>query len=254
MCEFSEAGRNERFERWERLGLDQVKSDLQAGGVRVIGGPFCEQQLAWEWVRMKEAASRAEEMDRAATGPSSGPLRDAISGRTSLERALGDIPVPGKLSRLEPEKTPVNSVFIVHGHDDGALHMVARFIEQLQLKAIILHERANKGRTIITKFQGEAAGIGFAIVLMTPDDLGKAKGAPDLKPRARQNVVFEFGFFIGALRPERVAALVKGDIERPSDLDGVVYISLDSTDWRTQLGRELQAAGFAIDWNLVMKP
>jgi predicted nucleotide-binding protein len=171
-----------------------------------------------------------------------------------LERALGDIPVPGKLSRLEPEKTPVNSVFIVHGHDDGALHMVARFIEQLQLKAIILHERANKGRTIITKFQGEAAGIGFAIVLMTPDDLGKAKDAPDLKPRARQNVVFEFGFFIGALRPERVAALVKGDIERPSDLDGVVYISLDSTDWRTQLGRELQAAGFAIDWNLVMKP
>ena len=64
----------------------------------------------------------------------------------------------------------------------------------------------------------------------------------------------KFGFFIGALRPERVAALVKGDIERPSDLDGVVYISLDSTDWRTQLGRELQAAGFAIDWNLVMKP
>jgi predicted nucleotide-binding protein len=98
-----------------------------------------------------------------------------------------------------------------------------------------------------------AAGYGFAVVLMTPDDVGKAEMAPDLRPRARQNVVFELGFFIGALGPERVAALVKGDIERPSDFDGVVYISLDEADWQMRLGRELQAAGYAIDWNKVMR-
>jgi predicted nucleotide-binding protein len=64
--------------------------------------------------------------------------------------------------------------------------------------------------------------------------------------------VFELGFFIGALRAERVAALVKGAIERPSDFDGVVYISLDDGTWQTQLGRELKEAGYPIDWNKVM--
>jgi predicted nucleotide-binding protein len=95
--------------------------------------------------------------------------------------------------------------------------------------------------------------VGFAVVLMTPDDLGKAEKQSDLKPRARQNVVFELGFFIGKLGPERVAALVKGDIESPSDFDGVVYISLDKEDWQTKLGRELQEAGYEIDWNKLMR-
>ena len=116
-----------------------------------------------------------------------------------------------------------------------------------------MHERPNKGRTIITKFREEASGVGFAVVLMTADDLGKSKAAPELTPRARQNVVFELGFFIGALGPERVAAVVKGDIERPSDFDGVGYISFDKEDWRMKLGQELQQAGYKIDWNKVMR-
>jgi Predicted nucleotide-binding protein containing TIR-like domain len=82
-------------------------------------------------------------------------------------------------------------------------------------------------------------------------DLGKAEKAVDLNPRARQNVVFELGFFIGKIGPERVAALVKGNIELPSDFDGVVYISLDKEDWKTKLGTELKFAGYTIDWNKV---
>jgi predicted nucleotide-binding protein len=144
-------------------------------------------------------------------------------------------------------------IFIVHGHDGAPKAEVARFIERLGFEAIILHERPNKGRTLITKFREEASDAGFAVVLMTPDDLGKAEMATDLNPRARQNVVFELGFFIGKLGPERVAALVKGDIERPSDFDGVVYISLDRDDWQTALGRELDGAGYRIDWNKVMR-
>lgn len=142
-------------------------------------------------------------------------------------------------------------VFIVHGRDDGTKNTVARFIEKLGLQPVILHERPNKGRTIITKFREEAAAVGFAVVLMTPDDVGRGADAADLKPRARQNVVFELGFFIGSLEPERVAAMVKGDVERPSDFDGVVYISLDQGDWRADLGRELKAAGYEFDWNKV---
>ena len=144
-------------------------------------------------------------------------------------------------------------VFIVHGHDEGPREAVARFVEKLGFEAIILHERSNKGRTIITKFREEAAGVAFAIVLMTPDDVGKAKNDADLIPRTRQNVIFELGFFIGALGPHHVAALVKGNIELPSDYEGVVYISLDKEDWRTKLAKELEAAHYDIDWNKVMK-
>jgi len=145
------------------------------------------------------------------------------------------------------------TVFVVHGHDEGARESVARFLEKIDLKPVILHERPNKGRTLITKFREESADIEFAVVLMTPDDHGAKAGEANTQPRARQNVVFELGFFIGALGPERVAALVKGDIERPSDFDGVVYIDLDDAGaWKQQLGRELQAAGFQIDWNKVM--
>jgi predicted nucleotide-binding protein len=144
-------------------------------------------------------------------------------------------------------------VFIVHGHDDGTREAVARFLERLRFEAVILHERANKGRTIITKFREEAADIGFAVVLMTPDDHG-GKVTEPTNPRARQNVVFELGFFIGALGPERVAAIIRGEIERPSDFDGVVYIPFDAGNgWKQALGKELEAAGFTIDWNLVMR-
>lgn len=147
----------------------------------------------------------------------------------------------------------MSKVFVVHGHDSAPKAEVAKFIERFGFEAIILHERPNKGRTLITKFCEEAAGVGFAVVLITPDDLGKAEEAADLKHRARQNVVFELGFFIGKLGPERVAALVKGEIEQPSDFDGVVYISLDKEDWQTQLGSEMQEAGYEIDWNKVMR-
>ena len=145
----------------------------------------------------------------------------------------------------------LSKVFVVHGHDGAPKAEVARFIEKLGFEAIILHERPNKGRALITKFREEADGAGFAVVLMTPDDVGKAKDALDVKSRARQNVVFELGFFIGKIGPERVAALVKGKIELPSDFDGVVYISLDKEDWRTKLGAELKTAGYKIDWNKV---
>jgi predicted nucleotide-binding protein len=173
----------------------------------------------------------------------------------SLDEQLEERSSNPPVNQAAPETTrlPSRKVFIVHGHDEGPRESVARFIEKLGFEAIILHTRPNKGRTIITKFREEAAGVGFAVVLMTPDDLGKAREDTDLRPRARQNVIFELGFFIGALRPEHVAALVKGDIDLPSDYDGVVYISMDKEDWRTKLATELEAAHYDVDWNKVMR-
>jgi predicted nucleotide-binding protein len=156
---------------------------------------------------------------------------------------------------IEPQRD-LSKVFVVHGHDDATRETVARFIEKLGFEAIILHERPNKGRTIITKFREEAAGVGFAVVLMTPDDVGGkafSHATGPVQPRARQNVVFELGFFIGALGPERVTALVKGEVERPSDFEGVVYIQLDSGSWKADLARELEAADYHIDWNKAMR-
>jgi predicted nucleotide-binding protein len=148
---------------------------------------------------------------------------------------------------------PGRRIFIVHGHDDAALYAVTDFLRRLRFDPIVLRERPNKGRTIITKFREEADGVGFAIVLLTPDDLGGKSGHAS-EPRARQNVVFEFGFFVGVLGPEKVTALLKGPIEKPSDLDGVGYIQMDTAGaWRQELARELDAAGLKIDWNKLMR-
>lgn len=143
-----------------------------------------------------------------------------------------------------------NKVFVIHGHDESVRETVARFLEKVRLEPVILHEQPNMGRTIIEKFE-DYADVKFAVVLLTPDDVGALETCrADLRPRARQNVVFEFGYFIGKLGRGRVCALVKGDIERPSDSDGVLYVPLDENDgWKMRLLRELKAAGFELDAN-----
>jgi len=138
-----------------------------------------------------------------------------------------------------------NKIFIVHGHDNGTKESVARFVTRLGYEPIILHEQANKGRTIIEKFRDEADSIGFAIVLMSPDD----ELVSGMK-RARQNVILELGFFLGRLGPSNVAALVRGDVETPSDFDGVIYTKVDDSGiWKVLLAKELKAAGYLIDLN-----
>ena len=159
----------------------------------------------------------------------------------------------------EPTMLPERSgpaarkVFIVHGHDEGARESVARFLEQLKFDPIILHEQANQGRTIIEKIEAHG-DVGFAVILLTPDDVGSLRGG-DLQPRARQNVLLELGYFVGRLGRSRVCALKRGDVEVPSDFGAVVYEPFDASGaWKQALSRELQAAGFDIDWNVAMKP
>lgn len=143
-------------------------------------------------------------------------------------------------------------VFIVHGHDDGARETVARFLERIGLEAIILHEQANQGRTIIEKVVAHS-DVGFAVVLLTPDDEGCVKGGTP-EPRARQNVLLELGYFIGRLGRDKVCALKRGVVEIPSDFAGVVWETMDSGGgWKQALARELEAAGHSIDWNKAMR-
>lgn len=146
-----------------------------------------------------------------------------------------------------------NKVFIVHGHDGEARETVARFLGHIGFEPIILNEQANQGRTIIEKVEAHS-DVGFAVVLLTPDDVGRAKDAEDLEPRARQNVLLELGYFIAKLGRERVCALRRGDVAIPSDFAGVVWEAMDEGGgWRQRLGRELQAAGHEVDWNKFMR-
>lgn len=145
----------------------------------------------------------------------------------------------------------LSKVFIVHGHDELLKTEVARFIEKLELEAIILHEQASSGKTIIEKIE-EYSNVGFGIVLYTPCDVGSVNNkTPDLKLRARQNVVFEHGYLIGKIGRNNVCALVKDDIEKPNDISGVVYISIEN-DWKLSLAKELRNSGYEIDMNLVI--
>ena len=132
-----------------------------------------------------------------------------------------------------------DKIFIVHGHDEGAKHKIARFIEDLDLTATILDEQPSRGQTIIDKFEAHADEAGFAIVLLTSDDLGAPKdNKNELKPRARQNVILELGYFLHGLGRERVRVLHEEGVELPSDIHGIVYVSLDSADgWKLKLGR-----------------
>lgn len=155
-----------------------------------------------------------------------------------------------KTSDKKPSAKPSNRVFVVHGHDDAALQSLARFLEKLGLKAIVLKEQPDQGRTIIEKFEDSAGDVGFAVVLLTPDDLGGSAQSEAPDARVRQNVIFELGFFAGKLGRGRVCLLRKGHVEIPSDLYGVIYTEMDSGDgWQTKLVRELKAAKLDFDAN-----
>ena len=147
-------------------------------------------------------------------------------------------------------KTSNGKIFLMHGHDEAVQATVARYLEQLGLDPVILAEQPSGGRTIIEKVEAHA-DVGYAIALLTPDDVGSRRGDDAMQPRARQNVIFELGYFIGRLGRERVCALTKGQPEIPSDYAGVVYIPMASDAWKMGLFKELKAAGFDVDANKV---
>ncbi|MDO4415288.1 MAG: nucleotide-binding protein, partial [Erysipelotrichaceae bacterium] len=152
---------------------------------------------------------------------------------------------------VEERKVMGNKVFIVHGHDEAAKYEMARTLEKGGFEAVILHEQPDSGLTIIEKIE-RYADVDFAVVLYTECDLGRAKenDPNDEKYRARQNVVFEHGYLIGKLGRDHVCALVKGNVETPGDISGVVYIPMDSGGaWKTRLGKNMSNIGMQVNLN-----
>lgn len=174
-------------------------------------------------------------------------LKSLVEKSELLKSTVPDSKEPTK---AKAQSLSLTEVFIVHGHDELAKTKTARFVEKLGLKPIILHEQINSGKTIIEKIE-EFSNVGFGIVLYTPCDIGSKNGdAKDFRDRARQNVVFEHGYLIGKIGRGNVSALVKGDIEVPNDISGVVYVKMDDDDsWQLKIAKELRNSGYNIDLN-----
>ncbi len=202
-----------------------------------------------------EAASEFESLSGTEPIDTFGMQRGHIEGLIALHSGSGTsgsadqeaLNMPGE--QALPASLNTRRIFVVHGHDGEAKETLARFLEKLGLAPVILHEQPNQGRTIIEKFEVSSSDVAFAVVLLTPDDLGCANQEEEhLRPRARQNVILELGYFMGRLGRMRVCVLHKGGIELPSDYQGVVYIELDSAGaWRTKLAQEFVEAKLPID-------
>jgi predicted nucleotide-binding protein len=205
-------------------------ADLDRGGLVLGGGPDPIYKVH-QWLADGKADSLAL-------------LNQAVK---SIEEDLAEIGNSSPAS-ARPKLATSDEVFIVHGRDSPAKTEVARLIERAGLKAIILHEQANQGRTIIEKFEAHGGAAGFAVIVATPDDVG-GLDKDNLRLRARQNVIGEMFWFAAKLGRNRVCALKKGDIEMPSDFAGLSYTEMDDRGaWKAELLRELQAAGYKVDW------
>ena len=184
-------------------------------------------------------------------------LVDTILDNIDDSEEIISVTTSSRNSKSNKSQELNKKVFIVHGHNEIMKQSVARFIEKIGLEAIILHEQPNNGLTIIEKFQNNS-NVGFAIVLLSGDDVGYSKKEGDIsaKERARQNVIFELGYFTGSIGRDRVIALVENlsNFEIPSDYSGILYIDFDtdSEKWRSAIAKELVSKGYPIDLTKVL--
>lgn len=233
----------------ETFGPDTLDYDRYRHASEFDNGPH---NYAYEVpiAEVHQSLSRSKSRNIALLEQAIETLRERLAEMPPSPSIADLVNAPRQMVVTETEKS--RRIFVVHGHDDGPREAVARFLEKMGFDPIILHERANQGRTVIEKVEAHS-DVAFAVVLLTPDDEGCVKvGTPE--PRARQNVLLELGYFIGKLTRARVCTLKAGELEIPSDWRGVVDEPFDRGGaWKQTLARELAAAGFEIDWNIVMQ-
>jgi predicted nucleotide-binding protein len=237
-----------------------MKSDIERlGALRVEGEAFTYQNFSSKSERGYPASptpawvnwtTRVESAVIRLLGPESAPLK-------SLQYGL-NVPLMGNgpdkfsqahayiigalkaaeqiLSEKGQSRSPVSGasphskrVFIVHGHDDKSKSELELLLSELGLEPIVLHRQPDEGRTVIEKFE-KYSDVGYAFILLTPDDISYS--AADISVidserrkeyRARPNVIFEFGYFVGKLGRGNVCCLYTGDTTLPSDVHGVLY-------------------------------
>jgi len=165
--------------------------------------------------------------------------------------------VYGELRAAESKKKSAvlsNRVFVVHGHDHALQTDVERFLKEIGLEPIVLHRQPDSGATLIEKFERHS-DVGYAFILLTPDEIAYTVDQDALEDsmrkkenRARPNVIFEFGYFVGKLGRDRVCCIHKEKVNMPSDLNGLVYKKVDKSvdEQAYPIIRELKAAGYEV--------
>jgi predicted nucleotide-binding protein len=225
------------------FGVDTVEYDRYRHAKYLDSGPI-NMVHKTPIAEVRQSLMRSKSSNVALLGQAIEGLRERLSENTTSSILSMHSP---------PERAKTRKVFIVHGHEGEPREAVAGFLRKIDFTPIILHEQSNQGRTIVEKFEAHA-DVDFAVVLLTPDDVGGSKGGQQ-QPRARQNVILELGYFIGKLSRKNVCAIKLGDLEIPSDIIGVVWTTFDPHGaWKTALAKELKDAGHEIDWNKVMGP
>lgn len=168
-------------------------------------------------------------------------IKEEIDELVKIKEQLPLIPVSNDIVGKKEDMKNMKQVFVVYGHDKQMKLEVEAFLkDELHLDVIALDEKPNRGKTIIEKFEHYSKDAGFAVVLMSPDDNMEVDG--QIYKQARQNVVLELGYFMAELGRSNVCAIIKGDVEKPSDISGILYLPF-SGNWKTELHGELKAAG-----------
>lgn len=239
---------NERFSAWKKRFAKFLDENLPGESVKI------NEKLTHTAFAVRSSESDADFFWRVYGNDAASFIDSLIIDirNGEYEPETNPTAAQGPAAKSEEKNTAVkNRVFIVHGHDELTKVETARFIEKLGFEAIILHEQVSKGKTIIEKIE-TYTDVGFAIVIYTPDDLGiiQEKASRDeRKPRARQNVVFEHGYLMAKIGRDRVVPLVKGELELPSDISGVVYIT--DNNWKINIAKEMKSVGYNIDLNII---
>ena len=221
------------YNKWKQFNMEILKRYFNIPENEYLQEYEKAEQSVWsDWVK-----ERKQDIERQIT------VLESLLERLFLIPTI----IESTKDEMKIKEESTNKVFIVHGHNNEIKQIIARTLSQLKLEPIILHEKAEQGRTIIEKFEQNSSDVNFAIILLTADDEGKAKTEAVYKVRARQNVVFEMGFFIGKLGREKVFLLLENGVDKPGDLDGIVYVPIDAAEgWKLKLVRELKAAGYNV--------
>lgn len=179
---------------------------------------------------------------------------DSIIDRLELIPLIASIQSDVPITQSSVITVRSKKVFVVHGHDEIAKSNLELFLHEVGLEPVVLHRQADEGMTIIEKFE-KHSDVGYAFILLTPDEVAYLKSeesTPDLQRnkefRARPNVIFEFGYFVGKLGRSRVCCLYSGNVSLPSDVSGMIYKQYNKSieEVAYSIIKDLKASGYAI--------
>lgn len=250
-------GLNPSEVQWNDSSVRQIASDIGATLSAVFGEDSQEYKKNRLLLFPSSLLNMSNDTERQETFP--GRIGHTIK---RLEELIESLEERREDLKAEQQGTPPlarstltldsRRVFVVHGRDEAAKEQVRTLLSKLALEPVILGEQPSQGQTVIEKFEGNA-DVDFAVVLFTPDDTGGlADSSNEPRPRARQNVIFELGFFVGKLGRKKVCVLHKGGVEIMSDYHGIVYVDMDDAGaWQLQLAKEIGSVGINVDMNLL---